>query len=121
MSKYRKVQLAILIGALIVIAIDIALVIADFPTISKVVAKWAYYNSTVPLFLGVLMGHFFFNWKPPWKKVTQWIAMVGLVTYGSLDAWTDIPLLDGLMPAFVLILGIMAGMLLWPQSPKESR
>jgi hypothetical protein len=96
---------------LIIVIFDIVLAVDGHKgnTISEIIRYWSNKILILPFAWGVLMGHFWhpMNWYPPQPTgvaILSWVAIfVWIVAYSI-----------GVPPIAVGMVGIVAGVILWP-------
>ncbi len=114
-------QKFILVLIAIIIAVDLFLVFNDIEgdTISNVIRDWAYRRFFVLTWAwGVLAGHLFLTSAGPiFSPSTAILVLLGLTLVLFLAGYFYTDLVGVPVQLVLLVVGAVAGYLLWPQSP----
>jgi hypothetical protein len=91
----------------------------DGDTESEVIRLFANRHPFLPLAMGVLMSHFFWNVRASSFRLPRIATFVGLPVVGIAGAVLDFAgLLPWVHPLAPFVIGIFLGRLLWPQRIK---
>ena len=114
----EKFILAIL-AIIIVVDLYLAFNNIEDDTISQVLQNWAYKRFPVITWAwGVLAGHLFLNRADPlFNSPNPIVVLVGLTAAIFLLGFFNTTILVLPVQVILLILGVLAGYLLWPQGP----
>lgn len=113
----------LLLFACVLLLWDVVVFLNAIPgdTISEVVAGWSWRCQSVPLGVGVVAGQN--RWPAVYaRKRSKKRCRVRLLwVLGAVALAADIWLVGQMMPAFPMVVGIVAGRLLWAQAPHPRR
>ena len=92
-------------------------------TISEVIAQWSLHLFTLPFAFGMLCGHFFFFLREVYRPKPYILIPIGLASV-ALDVVTRVYDISILMhcqaiPAGALAVGLVVGVLFWPQTRSD--
>ena len=116
-SRTGKITVAVIAAVLaVLIGWDIYVAVNDVggDTISEIVLNTSYSHPSIPLALGIIVGHLVWPrerplfWRKPWTALLAGAVAVVLFVLESWFSWRIVPLAP-------LLPGILLGHWLWPQ------
>jgi hypothetical protein len=114
----KKVLIGIGIFTALIIIIDVGLLVAGWPTISKTILTYTFDKNwqIFPFFIGVLVGHFFLPIKKSVFKM--WFGIICLVVcYVILQLISSCVIF--ILPIITVIIGTGLSVLFWAQVKKK--
>lgn len=118
----KKITQALIVATVVVwIAWDIYAAANSVPgdTESEMIRLFANRHPFLPLAMGVLMAHFFWNVRASSFRLSRLATYVGLPLVGIVGAGLDAAgFLPWVHPLAPFVIGIFLGRLLWPQRIK---
>lgn len=110
----KETVVLIIVAVLVLVAWDIYVWLEPTPgdTISEIVRDVAWQYSVLPMSLGVLGGHFFWN---GYHKGNFWV-LVGIVLAVLIF---DLVFVLSVYPLVPFLVGMFFGHLFWPQRPQR--
>ena len=117
--KYTEYFILAMITIIIVVDLFLAFNNIEEDTISEVLQNWAYSRFFVITWAwGVLAGHLFLTRATPiFNSPNPIVILLGLTTIILLAGFFNKTIVALPMQVVLLIMGAIAGYLLWPQSP----
>lgn len=117
-DRWRRTTSVIIVATLsVIIGWDVVVSLNDQSgdTVSEVVNGWAHYSITIPIALGMVLGHWFIPLGKRTDEWPQWVfgaLVVGLLT--DLASWfMELLPYSSWMVAGTAVAGVLYGAIVW--------
>lgn len=90
-------------------AFDVFVLVDHNYTISEVLRDWGWKSGFAPFAIGVLGGHWFFNWNNPIRR--SWTPLINIPIAVAL-VFFQVP------PMIIFPIGVISGALFWTLEPR---
>lgn len=111
MRNLTKIFIIVMFAVIVVYDI-IACIVGGNSTISNVIMTWSLKNAFIPLFFGIMGGHFFITSKLKSRYILLAIIFIIIGTAGTI---IETKINTAILPFVFVVIGVPMGALMWPQ------